>query len=259
MPDVLIHIDLTKPPQEQPLPLHNRWHPEIPPVATVKPGDVFRVECVDWTGGQIGDNDSANDIRDVDLAQVHYLSGPIAVEGAEPGDLLVVDILDIGALPDSEWGFTGIFARENGGGFLTDHYPDASKAIWHFQGVYAVSRHIPGVRFAGLTHPGLIGCAPSADLLATWNRRESALLATDPDRVPPSSLHPPPRAPSWDNFRGHRRSGWPKRRRAQYRRIPSRFNDDGFYGVVLFFALVASWSVRSALSNAVVLRAHCSK
>jgi formamidase len=41
------------------------------------------------------------------------------------------------------------------------------------------------VRFAGLTHPGLIGCAPSADLLATWNRRESALLATDPDRVPP--------------------------------------------------------------------------
>jgi formamidase len=185
MPDVLIHVDLTKPPREQPVPLHNRWHPEIPPVATVKPGTVFRVECVDWTGGQIRDNDSANDIRDVDLSQVHYLSGPIAVEGAEPGDLLVVDILDIGALPGSEWGFTGIFARDNGGGFLTDHYPEASKAIWNFQGVYAVSRHIPGVRFAGLTHPGLIGCAPSADLLATWNRREAALLATDPERVPP--------------------------------------------------------------------------
>jgi formamidase len=185
MPDVLINVDLTKSPQEQPVPLHNRWHPEIPPVVSVQPGTVFRVECLDWTGGQIGDNDSANDIRDVDLTQVHYLSGPVAVEGAAPGDLLVVDILDIGPLPGSEWGFTGIFARENGGGFLTDHYPQAKKAIWYFQGIYAVSRHIPGVRFAGLTHPGLIGCAPSADLLATWNRREAALLATNPTRVPP--------------------------------------------------------------------------
>lgn len=185
MPDVLINVDLTKSPQEQPVPLHNRWHPEIPPVVSVKPGTVFRVECLDWTGGQIGDNDSANDIRDVDLTQVHYLSGPVAVEGAAPGDLLVVDILNIGPLPGSEWGFTGIFARENGGGFLTDHYPTAKKAIWHFQGIYAVSRHIPGVRFAGLTHPGLIGCAPSGDLLATWNRREAALLATNPTRVPP--------------------------------------------------------------------------
>lgn len=37
--------------------------------------------------------------------------------------------------------------------------------------------HIPGVRFAGLIHPGLIGTAPSAELLAMWNKRESALVA----------------------------------------------------------------------------------
>ena len=100
-------------------------------------------------------------MRDVILTKVHYLSGPIAVEGAEPGDLLVVDILDIGALEDSPWGFTGIFSKENGGGFLTEHYPHASKAIWNFEGRTAVSRHIPGVRFTGYIHPGLIGCAPS--------------------------------------------------------------------------------------------------
>jgi hypothetical protein len=40
------------------------------------------------------------------------------------------------------------------GGFLTDHFPSATKAIWHFDGIYASSRHIPGVRFAGLIHPG---------------------------------------------------------------------------------------------------------
>ncbi len=69
-------------------------------------------------------------MRDVDLTRVHFLSGPIEVVGAEPGDLLVVDICDIGALPGHEWGFTGIFYKENGGGFLTDHYPKAAKAIW---------------------------------------------------------------------------------------------------------------------------------
>lgn len=86
-------------------------------IAMVKPGDEFRVECMDWTGGQIGNNDSANDIRDVDLLQVHYLSGPIGVEGAEPGDLMVVDILDVGTFEDSQWGFNAFFSKENGGGF----------------------------------------------------------------------------------------------------------------------------------------------
>lgn len=190
MPKSLIPVDLKKAPAEQAILPHNRWHPEIPPVVAVNPGEVFRVECLDWTGGQIGNNDSANDVRDVDLTQVHYLSGPIAVNGAEPGDLLVVDLLDIGALPDSEWGFTGIFAKENGGGFLTDHYPEAKKAIWDLSGIYATSRHIPGVRFAGLTHPGLIGCAPSAELLATWNKREAELIATNPNRVPPLAAPP---------------------------------------------------------------------
>ena len=36
----------------------------------------------------------SDDIKDVDLSKVHNLSGPVAIEGAEPGDCLVVDILD---------------------------------------------------------------------------------------------------------------------------------------------------------------------
>lgn len=190
MLETLIHIDPKMAPASQGGLLHNRWHPDIPMVATVKPGASFRVECADWTGGQIFDDDSANDVRDVDLTKVHYLSGPIGVEGAEPGDLLVVNILDIGTLPSSDWGFTGIFARSNGGGFLTEHFPDARKACWQFEGIFAKSRHIPGCRFAGIMHPGLIGCLPSADLLKTWNQREAALVATDPNRVPPLAALP---------------------------------------------------------------------
>ena len=61
------------------------------------------VECVDWTGGQIKNNDCSDDVKNVDLSQVHYLSGPITVEGAQPGDLLKVEFLNLGPLDDDEW------------------------------------------------------------------------------------------------------------------------------------------------------------
>lgn len=51
---------------------------------------------------------------------------------------------------------------------------------------------MPGVEFTGIVHPGLMGTAPSASLLSTWNTREAALIATDPDRVPPLALPPEP-------------------------------------------------------------------
>jgi formamidase len=177
MPKTLFKVDLTKPMSKQEIPGHNRWQPDIPAVITFKPGDVFRIDCKDWTDGQIKNDDNAADIRDVRLSVVHVLSGPIHVEGVEPGDILVVDLLDVGTLPGDEWGFTGIFDRENGGGFLTDHYPKPAKAIWDLQGIFASSRHIPGVKFAGIPHPGLIGCAPSQELLNRWNSREKALVA----------------------------------------------------------------------------------
>ena len=189
MADTLIKVDLTQPAPSNPL-VHNRWHPDIPIAVWVKPGDDFILETYDWTGGYIKNNDSADDVRDVDLTTVHYLSGPVGVQGAEPGDLLVVDLLDIGARDDSQWGFNGFFSKQNGGGFLTDHFPLAQKSIWDFNGMFTKSRHVPGVEYAGLIHPGLIGCLSDKKMLDEWNKREAELIATDPDRVP--SLANPP-------------------------------------------------------------------
>lgn len=115
MPETVFEVDLGKSMFDQDTPGHNRWHPDIPAVASVDPGVEFRVECMDWTDGQIHNNDDASEVRDVDLTRCHMLSGPIAIKGARPGDLLVVDILDIGAAPTAgegrePWGYTGIFA-----------------------------------------------------------------------------------------------------------------------------------------------------
>ncbi|NNA91707.1 formamidase [Pseudomonas gessardii] len=189
MTEVLIKVDLNQPATENEQ-IHNRWHPDIPMACWVRPGDDFILETYDWTAGAIKNNDDASDVRDVDLSTVHYLSGPVGVHGAEPGDLLVVDLLDIGARADSQWGFNGFFSRQNGGGFLTDHFPSAQKAIWDFKGMMTSSRHIPGVEFAGLIHPGLIGCLPDHKMLAEWNRREQELIDTNPERVPPLANPP---------------------------------------------------------------------
>lgn len=199
MPQNLFPLDSTKTFPEQEHVGHNRWHPDIPPVRTVQPGDSFRIDCREWFDGDIHNDDSADDIRDAPLNKVHALSGPFRIEGAKPGDLLIVDILDVGPIPQEEgplagqgWGYTGIFAKKNGGSFLTDQFPDAYKAVWDFKGQTATSRHIPGVSFTGIIHPGLMGTAPSHELLNTWNQREAALIATDPERVPPLALPPEP-------------------------------------------------------------------
>ena len=200
MPDVVFPLDSTKSFTEQEIVGHNRWHPDIPAAVWVKPGDSFRVHCREWFDGAIQNDDSAEDIKHAPLKGVHVLSGPIGVEGAKPGDLLLVDILDIGPIPQEDsgplagqgWGYTGIFPTSNGGGFLTEQFPDAYKAIWDFAGQTATSRHVPRVSFTGIVHPGLMGTAPSAGLLARWNAREGALIATDPERTPPLALPPEP-------------------------------------------------------------------
>ncbi len=189
MAKTIVKIDLTESPYKNPN-IHNRWHPDVPMIAWVDPGEDFIIETYDWTGGFIKNDDSADDVRDIDLSIVHFLSGPIGVKGAEPGDLLVVDLLDIGTLPGSQWGFNGFFSKQNGGGFLTEHFPLAQKSIWDISGLFTHSRHVPGVSFAGLVHPGLIGCLPDKKMLDMWNAREAALIETNPTRVPPLANPP---------------------------------------------------------------------
>ncbi|KAL9090826.1 MAG: hypothetical protein Q9159_001767 [Coniocarpon cinnabarinum] len=103
--------------------------------------------------------------------------GPFEIETAEPGDVLVVEIEDVQPFQDQPWGFTGVFDKRNGGGFLDEIYPNAAKAIWDFEGIYCSSRHLKGIRFSGLIHPGILGCAPSQQVLDNWNKREGELIS----------------------------------------------------------------------------------
>ena len=97
----------------------------VPSCASIKNGEVVKIECIDWTGGQIKNDDCADDMRDIDLTRVHYLTGPFEIETAEPGDVLLIEIQDVQPFEDQPWGFTGVFDANNGGGFLSEFYPRA--------------------------------------------------------------------------------------------------------------------------------------
>ena len=62
---------------EQDVPGYNRWHPDIPAVASVDPGTDFRMDCREWTDVQIKNTDDASDVRDIDATRLHVLSGPV--------------------------------------------------------------------------------------------------------------------------------------------------------------------------------------
>lgn len=113
----------------------------VPFAAKIRNNETIKIECLDWTGGQIKNNDSADDVLNVDLTKVHYLSGPFEVEGAQPGDVLCVEIQDVQPFEDQAWGFSGVFHKDNGGGFLDEIYPNA----W-----------VPALTFVGDTAYGTI-------------------------------------------------------------------------------------------------------
>lgn len=60
--------------------------------------------------------------------------------------------------------------------FLIEYFREAQKSIWDIDGMCTKSRHFPGVHYAGLIHPGLIGRLPDRKMLDVWNTREKALF-----------------------------------------------------------------------------------
>ena len=74
---------------------HLAWDPAIPPVATVSSGEVAEFDCVDASNGQLTATSTLADLEGLDFSRVDQVNGPVEVAGAEPGDTLQVDILEL--------------------------------------------------------------------------------------------------------------------------------------------------------------------
>jgi formamidase len=170
-----IRIDRRLPLAAEPHTGHNRWHPDIAPVLRCEPGDEVVLETRDTFDGGFDRSSTAKAVENADFGLVHPLTGPVFVAGAEPGDLLVAEILEV--LPES-FGFT---AQVPGFGFLRQDFPDAHLVTWELADGWATSDDVPGVRIAGAPFMGVMGVAPSRELLETATAREAELAARSPD------------------------------------------------------------------------------
>jgi acetamidase/formamidase len=98
--------------------VHFTWDAGNEPVLTIDPGDTVVVTTRDVSDNQITPGSDASVIASLDWQRVYPLAGPIAVDGARPGDTLAVDILD---LHPRGWGWTAILP---GLGLLPEDFPD---------------------------------------------------------------------------------------------------------------------------------------
>ena len=176
-----ITIDRSKPLREESNTGHNRWHPDIPPVVEVEEGEEVVMETRDAFDGQMRPGVTEADFGGMDAGVIHPLTGPVAVKGAEPGDLLEVEFMDIQPQP---YAFSVIFP---GFGFLRDVFTDPFMVHWNIADGYATSEQIPGVRVPGASFMGVSGVAPSHAQLEAWTRREAELAERGGVALPPDT------------------------------------------------------------------------
>ena len=135
---------------------HNRWHPALPAVAIIAPGDEVTFECADGIGGQFTRESTHADAGTLDLGLGHPLTGPVFVEGATPGNVLEVEFL---AYEPDHFGTTAVIP---GFGFLADLFPEPYLVKWEIADGIARSEELPGVAVPQDMFAGVVGVAPSA-------------------------------------------------------------------------------------------------
>ena len=122
------------------------------------------LETRDACDGQLRPGATEAALAAADAGVIHPLTGPVAIKGAEPGDLLEVEFVSIEPQP---YPFSAIVP---GLGFLRDAFTEPFLAHWNIAVGYATSPQVPGASFMGVS-----GVAPSLRQLAEWTRREAAL------------------------------------------------------------------------------------
>jgi acetamidase/formamidase len=131
------------------------WDNALAPALEVESGATVELECADASGGQLNRHSTAEDVKSLDLTKVNPVTGPVYVKGAEPGDVLAVEILE---LRPHDWGWTAIIPDF---GLLAPEFPDAWLNISDVNPKSKTVAFLPGVTLPFAPFPGTIGVAPA--------------------------------------------------------------------------------------------------
>jgi acetamidase/formamidase len=130
------------------------WDKSIDPALEVDAGEAVEFHVRDASDEQIGPDSDASDVAKLDFEHVNPVSGPVYVRGAEPGDVLAVEILEF---KPPEWGWTAIIPEF---GLLAAEYPNPWLRISRVEEgrvLFGEQITLPFTPF-----PGTIGVAPAA-------------------------------------------------------------------------------------------------
>jgi formamidase len=157
-------------------------------VASVDPGAEVTFEIRDSRDRTITRESQHEDLL-ATPSLAHPLTGPLAVRGAEPGDVLEVEIL---GYETDHFGWTAIWP---GSGWLGDLFERPFLTRWELDGERARSEQLPGVAVRAGPFAGVIGVAPSPELVERVRRREGELAASGASfHLPTPELAIPPEA-----------------------------------------------------------------
>ena len=135
---------------------HLGWDNSLSPVRRLRPGESAELEILDASGGQIRPDTTVEGLAGLDFSRVNPVTGPLFVEGAEPGDALRITALDIAP---SGWGWT---ANIPGFGLLADDFPEAALHLWSYDAqALTPAMYQPGGRVPLRPFMGTIGVAPA--------------------------------------------------------------------------------------------------
>jgi len=135
---------------------HFGWDHSIPPVLTVAPGTTIEFECLDASGGQLTKDSTLADVGGLDFGKVNPVTGPVFIDGAEPGDAVKVTIHEF---KPSGFGWT---ANIPGFGLLAEQFTEPALHIWTYDaGSLAPALYGPGGKVPLKPYAGTIGLAPA--------------------------------------------------------------------------------------------------
>lgn len=131
------------------------WDNSIEPVLEVDSGEVVDFTVRDASDEQIGADSTAGDVARLDFGHVNPVSGPVYVRGAQPGDVLAVEILEF---RPRDWGWTALIP---GFGLLADEFPEPWLRISRVEAERGRVVFAEGIELPYEPFPGTIGVAPA--------------------------------------------------------------------------------------------------
>jgi acetamidase/formamidase len=105
---------------------HHGWDHAFPPAQTVAPGSRVQFRCLDSSGGQLTRDSTTADVPGLDFSKINPVTGPVYVDGAEPGDVLKITLEQF---HPSGFGWT---ANIPGFGLLADQFTDPHLKVWSY-------------------------------------------------------------------------------------------------------------------------------